>query len=107
MRTEDAREDQKRAGEKEEMTSALISAAAAIAVCLLNNYYMEKRRAAQANVDLEVLKATITSEIKTLTKEVEKHNQVITRVYDLEKRVDVQEERQKVANHRIEDLEKK
>lgn len=89
------------------MTSALISAAAAIAVCLLNNYYMEKRRAAQANVDLEVLKATITSEIKSLTKEVEKHNSVISRVYDLETRADLQEERQKVANHRIDDLEEK
>lgn len=89
------------------MTSALISAAAAIAVCLLNNYYMEKRRAAQANVDLEVLKATITSEIKSLAKEVEKHNSVISRVYDLETRADLQEERQKVANHRIDDLEEK
>lgn len=89
------------------MTSALISAAAAIAVCLLNNYYMEKRRAAQASVDLEVMKATIMSEIKSLAKEVEKHNSVISRVYNLETRADLQEERQKVANHRIDDLEEK
>ncbi len=88
------------------MTSALISAGAAIAVCLLNNYFMERRRTAQANTDLEVLKATISAEISQLTKEVEKHNSVISRVYDLEGRVGVQEERQKVANHRIDDLEK-
>lgn len=89
------------------MTSALISAGAAIIVCLLNNYFMEKRRQAQASLDFEVLKATITTEIKALTKEVEKHNQVIERVYDLEAKAEIQEERQKVANHRIDDLEVK
>ena len=84
---------------------ALISAGAAILVCLLNNYFQDKRRQEQANADFEVLKATITSEIGALTKEVEKHNQVISRVYDLERRADVLEERQRVANHRIADLE--
>lgn len=87
------------------MTGALISAGAAILVCLLNNYFQDKRRQEQANADFEVLKATITSEIGALTKEVEKHNQVISRVYDLERRADVLEERQRVANHRIDDLE--
>ena len=67
---------------------------------------MEKRRLEQSNTDIEVLKATISSELKTLTKSVEKHNQVIERVYDLENRMDLYEERQKVANHRIDDLEK-
>ena len=88
------------------MTSALISAGAAILVCLLNNYFMERRRAAQANVDLEVLKTAISSELGSLRREVEKHNNVIERVYDLEARMDVQEERQKVANHRLDDLER-
>lgn len=87
------------------MTSAFISAGAAILVCLLNNYFMERRRAAQANVDLEVLKTAISSELGSLRREVEKHNNVIERVYDLEARMDVQEERQKVANHRLDDLE--
>lgn len=88
------------------MTSAFISAGAAILVCLLNNYFMERRRAAQANVDLEVLKTAISSELGSLRREVEKHNNVIERVYDLEARMDVQEERQKVANHRLDDLER-
>lgn len=87
------------------MTSALISAAAAILVCLLNNYFTEKRHQEKADTDLEVLKATISTEISALTREVEKHNQVITRVYELEKKTEVLEERQKVANHRIDDLE--
>lgn len=88
------------------MTGALISAGAAILVCLINNFYMDRRREAKAETDFEVLKATITEEIRHLTKEVEKHNNVIERVYALEGRMDVAEERQKVANHRIDDLEK-
>lgn len=87
------------------MTAALISAGAAILVCLINNYYMDKRRAAKSETDFEVLKASITAEIKALTKEVEKHNNVIERVYALETKADVFEEKMKVANHRIDDLE--
>lgn len=44
--------------------------------------------------------------LEQLEKRVEKHNQVIDRVYKLEGRDDVIEEEIKVANHRIDDLEK-
>ena len=90
-----------------DMAAAIISAGAAIFVCLLNNFYMDKRREAKAETDFEVLKASITAEIRSLTKEVEKHNNVIERVYSLETKADVFEEKMKVANHRIDDLEKK
>ena len=63
-----------------DMAAAIISAGAAILVCLLNNFYMDKRREAKAETDFEVLKASITAEIRSLTKEVEKHNTVIERV---------------------------
>lgn len=43
--------------------------------------------------------------IGELEKKVEKHNNVIERVYLLEKKDAVTEEAIKVANHRIEDLE--
>ena len=43
--------------------------------------------------------------IAQLEKKVEKHNQVIDRVYKLEQRDAVVEEEIKVANHRIDDLE--
>lgn len=43
--------------------------------------------------------------IDQLEKKVEKHNNVIERVYALEKQEAVIEEEIKVANHRIEDLE--
>lgn len=90
-----------------DMAAAIISAGAAILICLLNNFYMDKRREAKAETDFEVLKASITAEIRSLTKEVEKHNQVVERVYSLETKADVFEEKMKVANHRIDDLEKK
>ena len=43
--------------------------------------------------------------IQQLEKKVEKHNQVIERVYKLEQRGAVIDEEIKVANHRIQDLE--
>ncbi len=43
--------------------------------------------------------------IEQLEKKVDKHNQVIDRVYNLERRDAVVEEEIKVANHRIDDLE--
>lgn len=46
-----------------------------------------------------------TYRIEQLEKRVEKHNNVIERVYELEKEKAVFEEDLKVANHRITDLE--
>lgn len=43
--------------------------------------------------------------IEQLEKKVERHNQVIDRVYGLEQRDAVEEEEIKVINHRIADLE--
>jgi hypothetical protein len=43
--------------------------------------------------------------LEQLEKKVEKHNNVIERVYNLEKHEAVMEEEIKVANHRIDDLE--
>ena len=50
--------------------------------------------------------AVIKKDINTLSEHVEKHNQVVDRTYELERRMSVQEEKTKVANHRIDDLEK-
>lgn len=47
----------------------------------------------------------INYRIEQLEKKVDKHNQVIDRVYKLEQRDAVVDEEIKVANHRISDLE--
>lgn len=46
-----------------------------------------------------------TYRIEQLEKKVDKHNQVIERVYNLERKDAVEEEEIKVINHRIDDLE--
>lgn len=43
--------------------------------------------------------------IEQLEKKVDKHNNLIERTYELEERQKVTEEKVKVVNHRIEDLE--
>ena len=45
--------------------------------------------------------------VEQLEKKVEKHNQVVERVYKLEQADAVHNEEIKAANHRIEDLERK
>lgn len=45
--------------------------------------------------------------IEELTKQVEKHNQVVERTFRLEEHTAVLDEQIKVANHRISDLEAK
>lgn len=48
-----------------------------------------------------------TYKIEQLQKQVEKHNQVVERTFELEKKTAVMDEEIKVANHRIADLEAK
>lgn len=82
--------------------TGLISAGAAIIVCLINNHYQR----IEANKKNEATIMLINYQINELKKEVEKHNSMIERTYELEKRQSVTEEQLKVANHRINDLEK-
>ena len=84
------------------MIESLIAAGAAILVCLLNNWYMDKRHSEKEAATI----AVISTKLEDLTKQVEKHNGVLERVYQLEADADLLDERIKVANHRINDLEK-
>lgn len=77
------------------MTDALISAGAAILVCVISNYYQNRKTT-----------ALMEYKIDQLTKKVELHNNAITRLYEVERRLGIDEEKIKVANHRINDLEK-
>lgn len=51
--------------------------------------------------------ALIAYRLEQLEDKVNKHNQVVERTYALEQQAKVMEERQRVANHRIDDLERK
>lgn len=75
--------------ELETIISACISACVTLLVCIISN------RAQQ-----EKTRALMQYKLDELTKKVEKHNSVVERTFLLEEKI-------KVANHRIEDLEGK
>lgn len=81
---------------------AILSAAATLLVCLINNHYqrIEAEKKHSETIDLIVYR------INELSERVDKHNNLIERTYELEKKADLTTERIKVVNHRIEDLEK-
>lgn len=80
----------------EGVIAAIISAGGAVIVSLVNSRY-------QSNATRKL----IEYKIDELTKRVDKHNNVVERTYKLEELTALQEEKIKVANHRIEDLEKR
>ena len=47
----------------------------------------------------------VSYRLEQLEKKVEKHNDLVERVYHLEEKNTLQDEKLKVANHRIDDLE--
>lgn len=51
--------------------------------------------------------ALIAYRLEELEKRVQAHNNLVERMYQVEERTELQEEKIKVANHRIEDLERK
>ena len=84
------------------ITASLISALAALVVCMVNNHFQVKR-AEKAHQDNIVL---ISYRLEELEKKVDKHNNLIERTYELERKTDVLEEKQKMIDNRIADLEK-
>lgn len=78
----------------ETIISACISAGVTLLVCMINNHGQQAKT-----------RALLEYKLEELTKRVDKHNNVIERTYKLEKAMEIHEEKIKVANHRIDDLE--
>lgn len=78
----------------ETIFAAGISGVVTLIVCMVNNHYQQKNT-----------RSLIEYKLDELTKRVNKHNNVIQRMYALEQHEAVVDEQIKVANHRIEDLE--
>jgi len=83
------------------MIEAFIAAAATLLVCLINNYSQQKRNEAQ---HAETVKL-IVYRLEQLEKKQDLHNNAVTRLYEVERKLGIDEEKINVANHRIEDLE--
>lgn len=77
------------------LLSSLATGAVGIVVCLINNHFQQAK-----------ITAIIEYRLTALENKVDKHNNLIERTYHLEEQAAVHEEKIKVANHRIEDLEK-
>lgn len=75
---------------------AIITGALSLAGTLAGSYFSHRKST-----------ALVVYRLEQLEKKVEVHNKVIDRTYALEKRCDVFDEKFKVANHRIDDLEGK
>lgn len=83
------------------MAEALITGGVAILVCMINNFYQQK--AVEKKHDETI--SLIEYKLEQLEKKQDLHNNAVTRLYEVEKRLGIDEEKIKVANHRIEDLE--
>ena len=77
------------------MEPEIASAALALFGSLCGTYWANRRAS-----------ALIAYRLEQLEKKVNRHNQVVERTYALEEAVSLLDERVKVANHRIADLEK-
>ena len=80
----------------ETIISACISAGVTLLVCLISNHGQQEKS-----------RALMEYKLDELTKRVDKHNNTIERTYRLEEQMSLHEEKLKVANHRIDDLERK
>lgn len=74
---------------------------------LLGTIYTSKQ---QHSITIDEVKnevSLIKKDIKNLEEKQDKHNSLIERVYDIEATLRVMDNREKVSEHRIEDLERK
>jgi hypothetical protein len=98
----------------ETIISAGISTVGAIIICIITQIVLANRQTDALRADTKEQTTLINGKInvidvkmEALTAKVGKHNQLVERVYKLEERTEVQDEKLRVANHRIEDLEHK
>lgn len=90
----------------------IISVTGALLVCLINNHYQQQRFEEQQKISAEEAERKhdetihmIEYKLDQLAKKVALHNSAVERLYIVEKGMALTDEKLKVANHRIEDLE--
>lgn len=78
------------------MTEAIVVALLSLARTLFGSYFSARRSL-----------ALIAYHLEQLEQKVQAHNNLVERMYKVEEKTDLHEEKIKVANHRIDDLERK
>lgn len=76
------------------MSETIIVAIISLAGTLIGSYLAQRKTT-----------ALVVYRLNELEKKVDKHNNLVERMYKVEERQSVQEKELKVANHRIKDLE--
>ena len=79
-----------------ELVGIVVSSVVTLVVCMINNHYQQDKT-----------RSLVEYRLTELEKKVDKHNNLIERTYKLEEENSVMKHEIKVANHRIEDLERK
>lgn len=85
----------------ETIVGALIGGIVSLVVCVLNNRSQQKETDAKQTEFINL----ITYRLEQLEKKVDLHNNAVERLYEVEKKLGIDEEKIKVANRRIGDLE--
>lgn len=78
------------------LIAGLVSSGVTLFVCIINNRYQQQKSS-----------ALLEYKFTELEKKVDKHNDLIDRMYALEKRMSVTEEKYKVINYKMDGIEKK
>ena len=85
----------------EAIIAAIITGAVTLIVCIINNHYQQARADEKHNETITL----ISYKLDQLTKKVELHNNAVERLYEVEKKLGIDEEKIKACSHRIDDLE--
>ena len=87
------------------MTEGIIIALITLCGTLIGVFVSAKTTQDKVSQQLETQQAVTETKIDHLTEEVRRHNEFAQRIPHIEGRLDVLDERVKVANNRIKDLE--
>lgn len=94
------------------MIEAIITGLVALVVCMINNVFQGRSSERQHRATIAATEekhnttiALIEYKLDQLTHKVDLHNNAVERLFNVEKRLDVYDEKFRVANHRLEDLE--
>lgn len=87
------------------MSDAVIVAVITAVSTVIVQLIISNNSRQQVEAKLDKALAVQETRLSELAKQVEKHNQIVERTYNLEERMSVNEEKIKVADHRLSDLE--
>lgn len=84
---------------------ALVTGGLSLIGVIITCFVSNRKTTSEVTHKLELHQAVTDTKLEALRDEVHKHNNLIERTYKLEKTEELLQEKMRVVNHRIEDLE--